>query len=76
MEHGVLHRRASCSGLSFLFFFWVVFSTLRYGQRVTDHAYWGPQPDPTLEWTLSNPPPAHTFETLPTPDMWDHRAAH
>jgi cytochrome c oxidase subunit 1 len=43
---------------------------------VTEHAYWGPQPDATLEWTLSNPPPAHTFETLPTPDMWDHRGAH
>jgi cytochrome c oxidase subunit 1 len=66
---------AFLSGFSFLFFFWVVFYTLRYGQRVTDYAYWGPQPDATLEWTLPNPPPAHTFETLPTPDMWDHRGA-
>jgi cytochrome c oxidase subunit 1 len=67
---------AFLSGLSFLFFFGIVFYTLRYGQRVTDYAYWGPQPDATLEWTLPNPPPAHTFETLPTPDMWDHRGAH
>ena len=67
---------AFLSGASFLFFFWIVFYTLRYGQRVTDPAYWGPQPDPTLEWTLPNPPPAHTFETLPTPDMWDHHASH
>ena len=58
---------AFLSGASFLFFFWIVFYTLRYGQRVTEPAYWGPQPDPTLEWTLPNPPPAHTFETLPTP---------
>ena len=67
---------AFLSGASFLFFFWIVFYTLRYGQRVTEPAYWGPQPDPTLEWTLSNPPPVHTFETLPTPDMWDHSASH
>ena len=67
---------AFLSGASFLFFFWIVFYTLRYGQRVTEPAYWGPQPDPTLEWTLPNPPPAHTFETLPTQDMWDHKASH
>ncbi|WP_111431816.1 cytochrome c oxidase subunit I [Rhodobacteraceae bacterium DSL-40] len=64
---------AFLSGLSFLFFFGVMFYSLRYGKKVTDPQYWGPQPDATLEWTLSNPPPEHTFETLPTPDMWDHR---
>ncbi|HMR54118.1 MAG TPA: cytochrome c oxidase subunit I [Amaricoccus sp.] len=67
---------AFLSGLSFVFFFGIVFYSLRYGQRVTEPAYWGAQPDQTLEWTLSNPPPEHTFETLPTPDMWDHSAAH
>jgi cytochrome c oxidase subunit I len=67
---------AFLSGASFLLFFGIVFWTLRYGQRVTDPMYWGPQPDATLEWTLSNPPPEHTFETLPTQDMWDHRASH
>ena len=64
---------AFLSGFSLLFFFGVVYYTLRYGQRVTEPQYWGPQPDPTLEWTLPNPPPAHTFETLPTPEMWEHR---
>jgi len=64
---------AFLSGLSFLFFFGIVFWSLKYGRRETNPQYWGPQPDPTLEWTLSNPPPEHTFETLPTPDMWDHR---
>jgi cytochrome c oxidase subunit 1 len=63
---------AFASGLSFVFFFGIVFWSLRYGPRVTAPMYWGPQPDPTLEWTLPNPPPEHTFETLPTRDMWDH----
>ncbi len=67
---------AFLSGLSLVFFFGVMFWSLRYGARVTDPMYWGPQPDPTLEWTLSNPPPEHTFETLPTPDMWDHSKSH
>ncbi|MER2509442.1 cytochrome c oxidase subunit 1 [Amaricoccus sp.] len=67
---------AFLSGLSFLFFFGIVYYTLRHGQRVTEPAYWGPQPDQTLEWTLSNPPPEHTFVTLPTPDMWDHNRGH
>jgi cytochrome c oxidase subunit 1 len=25
----------------------------------------------TLEWTLPNPPPEHTYEELPTPAQWD-----
>ncbi len=61
---------AFLSGFSFLFFFAVMFYTLRYGKKITEPAYWGPYAE-TLEWTLSNPPPEHTFETLPTPDMWD-----
>ncbi|MBA3326557.1 MAG: cbb3-type cytochrome c oxidase subunit I, partial [Rhodobacteraceae bacterium] len=67
---------AFLSGLSFVFFFGIVFWSLRYGARVTEPMYWGPQPDATLEWTLPNPPPEHTFEILPTPDMWDHRGGH
>jgi cytochrome c oxidase subunit 1 len=64
---------AFLSGASFLFFFGNAWYTLRHGARVTDPQYWGPQPDATLEWTLPNPPPEHTFETLPTPEMWEHR---
>jgi len=67
---------AFLSGISFLFFFGVMFYSLRYGAKVADTQYWGPQPDATLEWTLPNPPPEHTFETLPTPDMWDYSKSH
>ncbi len=55
---------------SFLFFIGVVFYTIKWGKKVTEPAYWGEHAE-TLEWTLSNPPPEHTFETLPTQDMWD-----
>ena len=61
---------AFISGASFLLFFGIVFYTLRKGERIKEEAYWGPYAD-TLEWTLPNPPPEHTFEILPTQDMWD-----
>ncbi|QIE55548.1 cytochrome c oxidase subunit I [Pikeienuella piscinae] len=61
---------AFITGISLLFFLWVVWHTLTKGEKVTERAYWGDHAE-TLEWTLSNPPPAHTFETLPTREMWD-----
>ncbi|MFV0475703.1 MAG: cytochrome c oxidase subunit 1, partial [Pikeienuella sp.] len=61
---------AFLSGISVLFFLWVVWHTVTRGEKVTEKAYWGEHAE-TLEWTLPNPPPEHTFETLPTPDMWD-----
>ena len=66
---------AFLSFASFVFFIGVVFYTLRYGKPVTENAYWGEHAD-ALEWTLSNPPPEHTFETLPTQDMWDKHPHH
>ncbi len=54
---------------SFVFFLWIVWHTVTRGERLTENAYWGG--GETLEWTLSNPPPEHTFETLPTPAQWD-----
>jgi len=60
---------------SFVFFIGIVFYTLRYGKKVTSNAFWGEHAE-TLEWTLPSPPPAHTFETLPTPDMWDRPSGH
>ncbi len=66
---------AFISGASFLLFFGIVFYTLRKGALVTEPDYWGEYAD-TLEWTLPNPPPEHTFETLPTQDMWDKHPGH
>ena len=44
-------------------------------KKITKNAYWGEHAD-TLEWTLPNPPPEHTFETLPTRDQWDKSPQH
>ncbi len=66
---------ALLSFVSFLLFIGIVFYTLFAGKKVTEKAYWGEYAD-TLEWTLSNPPPEHTFEQLPTPDMWDKGPSH
>ena len=61
---------AFLSFASFLFFIGVVFYTILAGRKVAEPAYWGEHAD-TLEWTLPNPPPEHTFETLPTQAQWD-----
>jgi len=61
---------AFISFASFVFFIGIILYTLKYGKRVTENSYWGEYAD-SLEWTVSSPPPEHTFETLPTPDMWD-----
>ena len=53
---------AFLSGFSLLFFIGVMWYTLTRGEKVTENAYWGEHAE-TLEWTLSNPPPEHTFET-------------
>ncbi len=60
---------------SFVFFIGIVFYTLFFGKRVTENNYWNEHAD-TLEWTLSSPPPEHTFETLPKQSDWDKGHAH
>ncbi len=60
---------------SFVFFFGIVFYTILWGKKITENAYWGEHSE-TLEWTLPNPPPEHTFETLPTRDQWDKAQQH
>ena len=66
---------AFLSFASFVFFIGVVFYTLFYGKRVTQNNYWNEWAD-TLEWTVSSPPPEHTFETLPKREDWDKGHAH
>jgi cytochrome c oxidase subunit 1 len=48
---------------STLFFIYVVIHTLTSGKKVGAN-YWG-EGATTLEWTLSSPPPFHTYEELP-----------
>ena len=66
---------AFLSFASFVFFIGIVFYTLLAGKRVEEPAYWGEHAD-TLEWTLPNPPPQHTFETLPTAEVWNRGGHH
>ena len=66
---------AFLSGASVILFLYIVWYTLTRGEKVTEPAYWGEHSD-TLEWTLPNPPPEHTFETLPTREMWDKQPHH
>ncbi len=51
------------SGVSSLFFIIVLAWSLKYGKRAVDN-YWGEGAN-TLEWTISSPPPFHTFNELP-----------
>ncbi|HSH29135.1 MAG TPA: cbb3-type cytochrome c oxidase subunit I, partial [Thiohalobacter sp.] len=49
-------------GLSQLLFAYIVFSTIRGGAKATDKVWDNPE---GLEWTLSSPPPYHSFATAP-----------
>ncbi|HUC62133.1 MAG TPA: cytochrome c oxidase subunit I [Alphaproteobacteria bacterium] len=51
------------SGLATLVFVYLVVSTLLAGKRIGANP-WG-EGATTLEWTVSSPPPFHTFEELP-----------
>ena len=65
---------AYLSFASFILFIGIVAYTLLAGKRVEEPAYWGEHAD-TMEWLHSNPPPHHTYETLPTAEVWQRRVA-
>lgn len=48
---------------SFLFFFYIVWVTMRSGAKAAANP-WG-EGATTLEWQVASPPPFHTFEELP-----------
>jgi cytochrome c oxidase subunit 1 len=48
---------------STIFFVFVLIYTLKAGRRVEEN-YWG-EGATTLEWTVSSPPPFHSFDELP-----------
>ena len=54
---------AYISAFSVLIFLYVVFRTFTSKATVADN-YWG-EGATTLEWTITSPPPFHTFEELP-----------
>ena len=66
---------AFLSFASFLLFFGVIAYSLLFGKKITENNYWNEYAD-TLEWTLSSPPPEHTFEILPKQEEWDKAPAH
>ena len=49
-------------GFAQLMFVWVVFKCVRGGEKATDQVWEGAH---GLEWTLSSPPPYHTFTDQP-----------
>jgi cytochrome c oxidase subunit 1 len=48
---------------STLFFVFIIFHTLYAGRRVGAN-YWG-EGATTLEWSVSSPPPFHSYDELP-----------
>ena len=51
------------SGAGLILFLIILYVTFRHGKKCADNP-WG-EGATTLEWTISSPPPFHTFEKLP-----------
>jgi len=51
------------SGFATLLFLFIIFHTFKYGKKAGDNP-WGDGAD-TFEWSLSSPPPFHSFEKIP-----------
>ena len=58
-----LEQLLSSSATPLILFLYVVWLTLRSGEKVAANP-WGPGAT-TLEWQLSSPPPFHSFDELP-----------
>jgi cytochrome c oxidase subunit 1 len=51
-------------GASQLLFVYIIFKTIRGGEKATAEVWEGAK-GTGLEWTLSSPPPFHSFSTAP-----------
>jgi cytochrome c oxidase subunit I len=51
-------------GLSQLLFVYLIYSSVRGGAKASDVVWDGARPR-GLEWSLSSPPPYHSFEVAP-----------
>ena len=60
----IVSMGAYLGAVAFLFGLGTILYTLVAGERVREANYWGAGAT-TLEWTVSSPPPYHTFNTLP-----------
>ena len=60
-------------GLSQLLFIWLVIQTIRGGKKAGDRPWDGAK---GLEWTLSSPPPYHTFTEPPSPQTVHNEGPH
>jgi len=54
---------ACISFVAALYFVFIVIYTVKYGKKCPNNP-WGAGAD-TLEWTISSPPPFHSFEVPP-----------
>ena len=59
----VVSAGAMITTFATIFFLFIVYHTLRYGKPAGNNP-WHPL-HPTLEWSVSSPPPHHTFNNLP-----------
>ena len=64
LEHGVLDRRLLVSALSQILFAIVIVQCIRGGKKASAKVWDDARPN-GLEWTLSSPPPYHSFTTAP-----------
>jgi cytochrome c oxidase subunit 1 len=61
---------AYLSGIGAILFIYVIYDAFAK-KRLAGNNPWGPGAT-TLEWTVSSPPPFHTFETLPIIGSSEH----
>ncbi|MBX3313803.1 MAG: cytochrome c oxidase subunit I [Actinobacteria bacterium] len=62
---------ATLIGLSFLYFFWIIFHSYRAHKKAGVAVGPDPWDARSLEWSLQSPTPAHNFDYTPTIEVFD-----